>query len=150
MKISSVFSLISKTIFDDVRYQSIRYKMFLKDFQINNANPLCITGQCSILDNDFIEFDDIELSINDNSLYVYEETGHNGEWSIKEYTSLKSVENFILSPGGYINMFCTHCIVFNKNKIFEFDIYANNLNGEKYIIDKDLAYDIENLSIVWH
>lgn len=150
MKVSLMFLLISKELFDNERQQHIRQKMFLKDFKIIDANSLYITGQCSLLDKEDIVFNDIDLDIKEDLYYIYDETGHNGEWSIREYDSLRKVEKFILSPGGYINMFCTHCIVFNKNKIFKFDIFSQDANGEKYIVDKDLAYDMKNLNIVWY
>ncbi|MBB6624806.1 hypothetical protein H7E67_15295 [Clostridium gasigenes] len=93
--------------------------MMLEDFKINNNSPLDVEGCCN--NEPMAESENILMSeINEFGIYLYDLTAHTGEWVVKEVDSIKDAEEYILSPGVYLNMFCTTLLVIHKGKVKDF------------------------------
>lgn len=121
----------------------------LQSFKINSYLPLDIEG--SYLDNEQkINQGNILSEIDKLSIYVYDFTGHTGDWYIKEVNSINDAEKYILSPGGYLNMFSTNILVIHKGKIKDFKVYETLQNGKKqYVKDDQDCINRDSVNVDW-
>ncbi|MEG0799490.1 MAG: hypothetical protein RSG51_03655 [Bacilli bacterium] len=124
--------------------------LMLEDFKINNNSPLEVEG-CYCNNEPRGEVKDILMSdIKELGIYLYDLTGHTGEWFIREVDSIKDAEEYILSPGGYLNMFTTTLLVINKGKVKDFKVYEILENGKKQYVEDDQDCKIrEKVIIEW-
>lgn len=126
-------------------------QMMLSDYRINQENLLEIEGIVDFF-YDKKEVKDIELNKSTYNYLVYEMVGHNGEWRIIEFNNLKDVEEYILSPGGILNMFVSEIIVLENLKNKKYKVYEILQNGEEKEVFgfEDCTPDIEpNLIVRW-
>lgn len=136
MDLSKVFNIVSEELYSgDDNLIKRKINMLKNDYEIENEKPLCISGTCFCFNED-VDFMEEDIAISEDSFFIYDESGHSGEWRIVECKSLKDAENFILSGAGYFNMFCTDIIVFSAKEIFEFNVYYEN-GYEKIYLTKD-------------
>lgn len=150
MKLSKIFEVISNEICGfDSSYADNKLSILKTYYEIISVEPIFVRGAYSIHEEDAVKFEEKDLTIKNNSILVYDETGHTGEWCIMEYSSLEEVEKFILSGAGYFNMFCTHIVVFSYDAVFDFSVYFVD-DYEKIILDKDNeVLDTVDLKIEW-
>lgn len=139
MKLSKIFEIISNTVYSDNDVYANKKICTLKDYsKVISTEPVLIKGNYSIYKEDIVDFKDKILSLSHDSIFVYDETGHTGEWTIREYSSLLEVEKFVLSGAGYFNMFCTNIVVFTYDAVLDFSIYYINMDdGVRVFLDKD-------------
>lgn len=150
MKLSKIFEVISNEVYGtDSRYVCKKIDMLKNYHEVIGADPILIRGEYSIYEEDAVNFEEKDLMLKNTSILVYDETGHTGEWCVREYSSLEEVEKFIFSGAGYFNMFCTHIVVFSHNEVLDFSVYY--MDGfEKVVLDKNSeALDTANLKIEW-
>lgn len=144
MRLSSIFKIISNEIYSqDMIYLDRKYNTLKSYHNVCSINPLLVEGYYSIYEEDKICFEDKDIKLNNSSILVYDETGHTGEWQIREYNSLKEVEEFILSSAGYFNMFCTFIVVLSESFVFDFKVYCIR-DGEKiFVSENDFSSDLD-------
>lgn len=137
MKLSKIFEVISNEIYGaNNRYAHKKIDILKNYHEVICTDPILIRGEYSIYEEDTVKFEEKDLTLKNTSILVYDETGHTGEWCIREYSSLEEVEKFILSGAGYFNMFCTHIVVFSYDAVLSFSVYYMD-DYEKIVLDKD-------------
>lgn len=151
MKLSEIFKVISSEMYgDEYRCLDRKCNMLKSDYCLNTVNPVSITGRYSIFQDESPVFEDKEIQLKENSILVYDETGHSGEWNITEFNSLEDVERFILSGAGYFNMFCTSIIVFTYEKVLNFGVYYVENNKKIFLNKDDDICDGYDFKIEWN
>ena len=87
---------------------------------------------------------------------IYDMTGSTGEWVIATFADKEAVEKHILSPGGYLNIYCSDMLAIKDGVIQPFEILFAGDDEKTIVLDKDILdedYDIEGLlarvSINW-
>lgn len=99
--------------------------------EITSTTPLKINGYCDFryTENAHVKIESLESSLVSNeAYYVFDYCGHSSEWQINEYSNIKDVETYLLSPAGITNMFTTKVIVCNNGSIKEFDIVESKVH----------------------
>lgn len=102
--------------------------------EITSTTPLKINGYCDFryTDNAHVKIQSLEsVLVSNDTYYVFDYCGHNSEWQINEYSNIKDVETYLLSPGGVTNMFTTKVIVYNNGGIQEFDIVESKVHWKE-------------------
>ena len=74
---------------------------------------------------------DRELRSNNIEFLLYDLIGHSGEWTLLEFDTLEEVEEYILNPGGILNMFTTEMIVLENLQNKKYKIYEVLENEEE-------------------
>lgn len=120
----------------------------LKNLKIESINPLFISGRYMLFDRDADNVNN-DIKLETNKYYIYDEIGHTGDWIVREMDSLKDVEDYILSPGGYLNMFCSDLKVLYNLKLKEYKVYENINNNKVYVRDFEECTDKSNLNVEW-
>lgn len=102
--------------------------------EITSVTPLNINGYCDFryTENAHVKIQSLEsVLVNNDTYYVFDYCGHNSEWQINEYSNIKDVETYLLSPGGVTNMFTTKVIVYHNGGIQEFDIVESKVHWKE-------------------
>ena len=128
-------------------------KMFLSEYKIKEDNLLNVFGIFNfVCEEDVLEVNEIRLKKDNYRFLVYDITGHNGEWQIKEFENLKDVEEYILNPGGILNMFTTEMIVLENLKIKKYKVYEiieNSKEIEVFDFEECSSNTSSNLIVRW-
>lgn len=99
--------------------------------EITSTTPLKINGYCDFryTDNAYLKVNSLKSQLVRNEVYyVFDYCGHSSEYQINEYSNIKDVETYLLSPAGITNMFTTKVIVCNNGSIKEFDIVESKVH----------------------
>lgn len=161
MNIAELFEEIAKVKSKNDKYKGIKHKkedmvemykkMMMSNYEISQNGLLNVYGRVDIF-YDEREVKDTKLNKENYSYLVYDMTGHNGEWQIIEFDNLKDVEEYILSPGGILNMFTEEIIVLEnlKNKRYKVCEILENKEEVEVFDFEDCTPDIEpNLIVKW-
>ena len=161
MNISELFEKIAKIKSEGDDYKNIKLKqedqvemykkMMMSNYEINQNGLLNVYDRVDIF-YDEREAKDTKLNKENYNYLVYDLTGHNGEWKIIEFDNLKDVEEYILSPGGILNMFTAEIIVLEnlKNKRYKVCEILKNKEEVEVFDFEDCTPDIEpNLIVKW-
>ena len=162
MSILDLFDILAKAICDNEKdyilsnkeYFIDKYKkMFLIDYTVKEDGLLNVSGRFNIFyDECAVETSKIKLKKDIYKFLVYDVTSHNGEWRIMEFEELKDIEDYILRPGGALNMFTTDLIVLEDLEVKHYNIYEILENGREIeVFDFDeCSSDISpNLVVRW-
>lgn len=162
MDILDLFDIIAKAIYDnsnddffDKETLVEKYKkMFLSEYIVEEDSMLNIFGRVDFFYNERItEVTKVKLKKDNYKFLIYDVTGHNGEWQIIEFKNLKDVEEYVLNPGGILNMFTTDMIVLENLKVKKYRIYEILSNGEEIEVfdfeECSSAYS-PNLVVKWY
>lgn len=116
-----------------------------------DGNPLVIKGKAS--ENTGVTGAE-EICL--HGYQLYDMTGSTGEWVIATFRDKEAIEKHILSPGGYLNVYCSDMLAFKDGEIQPFDILFAGEDENTIVLDKDIIdeeFDIEamqsRISISW-
>lgn len=151
MKILDLFRIINEKESQKSFSSKLSLELRLHDFKINNYTPLNMQGYWI---NNCEPIEDLEnilnKEINEFGVYLYNLIGHTGEWFVREVNSINDAEEYILSPGGYLNMFCTTLLVIYKGKVKDFRVYEILDDGEKqYVEDDEECKNRDKVIVEW-
>lgn len=128
-------------------------KMFLSDYRIEEGSLLNVFGVFNLINEEHVsKVNTIDLNKDNYRFLVYDVSGHNGEWQIREFENLKDVEEYILNPGGILNMFTTEMIVLENLKIKKYKVYEILENGkeiEVFDFEECSSNELSNLIVRW-
>lgn len=99
--------------------------------EITSTTPLKINGYCDFryTENACVKIKSLEsVLVSNDTYYVFDYCDHSSEYQINEYSNIKDVETYLLSPGGATNMFTTKVIVYKNGSIKEFDIVESKVH----------------------
>ena len=149
MKLTDLFYEITKALYSSKEDRERFYNSIKNTYEIQDSNNLEIGGRFYIGMNEAENNIKENLDMKDNKIYVYDETGHSGDWRIKEFNSFDEVEEYILSPGMFLNMFCSRIVVISNRGYQPFRVYEE-INADKVYLDcGDECEHIGNVYIEW-
>lgn len=149
MKMTDLFYEIAKALYCSEKERQYFFNSMKNTYEIQSSNTIEINGQFYVgMDKSEKDIKD-NLDIKDNKIYVYDETGHSGDWRIKELNSFDEVEEYILSPGMFLNMFCSRIVVISNRRYHPFRVYEEVNTNKVYLDCGDECEHIENVYIEW-
>ena len=151
MKILDLFRIINEKESQRPFRSNLSLELRFQDFKVNNYKPLNMEGDWINNCEPMEELENILIKeINELGVYLYSLIGHTGEWFVREVNSINDAEEYILSSGGYLNMFCTTLLVIYKGKVKEFRVYEILDDGEKqYVEDDEECKNRDKVMVEW-